>query len=399
MTTSGVRWIEYESGWHNRITVAARGAVMTGVSQLTGKISEMNAEKLGTEYFEIDWHAGARPSHAEWQGKVWSKEELVTVCGLGTVTGLNGANCYHTYYPFIPGISERNYTDEWLEEQNQRESMPRAFKGKEYALYEATQKQRQMETTMRAQREKIRLLEKGGVDSKELTVQKCRYQGQLQEYASFCKEVGLKPQRDRIYIDGLGNVVYSKRKSRVNMLTGGKTAKISEKTGKGLGAKIGGKELIPLHEEPALLKKIDYSSKKAVKNELKSFEKNAITEEVETACVVTTNVEVYKCFGIEDRVFPDYDLKEKLKGASVSHNHPIDETVFSFSKDDLQLFIEYDLDVLRGCDEKYTYEFNRNPAEIDEPMEDWMNFENYNHVNIIRLAKEYGIGYRRWKNE
>lgn len=97
MTNSGVRWIEYESGWHNRITVAARGAVMTGVSQLTGKISEMNAEKLGTEYFEIDWHAGARPSHAEWQGKVWSKEELVTVCGLGTVTGLNGANCYHTY--------------------------------------------------------------------------------------------------------------------------------------------------------------------------------------------------------------------------------------------------------------------------------------------------------------
>lgn len=399
MTNSGVRWIEYESGWHNRITVAARRAVMTGVSQLTGKISEMNAEKLGTEYFEIDWHAGARPSHAEWQGKVWSKEELVTVCGLGTVTGLNGANCYHTYYPFILGISERNYTDEWLEEQNKLESIPKSFKGKDYTLYEASQKQRYMETAMRAQRERIRHLEDGGVDPDELILQKCRYQGQLQEYASFCKEVGLKPQRDRIYIDGLGNVVYSKRKSRVNMLAGGKTAKISEKTGKGLGAKIGGKELIPLHEEPALLKKIDYSSKKAVKNELKSFEKNAITEEVETACVVTTNGEVYKCFGIEDRVFPDYDLKEKLKGASVSHNHPIDETVFSFSKDDLQLFIEYDLDVLRGCDEKYTYEFNRNPAEIDEPMEDWMNFENYNHVNIIRLAKEYGIGYRRWKNE
>ena len=399
MTNSGVRWIEYESGWHNRITVSARRAVMTGVSQLTGKISEMNAEKLGTEYFEIDWHAGARPSHAEWQGKVWSKEELVTVCGLGTVTGLNGANCYHTYYPFILGISERNYTDEWLEEQNKLESIPKSFKGKDYTLYEASQKQRYMETAMRAQRERIRHLEDGGVDPDELILQKCRYQGQLQEYASFCKEVGLKPQRDRIYIDGLGNVVYSKRKSRVNMLAGGKTAKISEKTGKGLGAKIGGKELIPLHEEPALLKKIDYSSKKAVKNELKSFEKNAITEEVETACVVTTNGEVYKCFGIEDRVFPDYDLKEKLKGASVSHNHPIDETVFSFSKDDLQLFIEYDLDVLRGCDEKYTYEFNRNPAEIDEPMEDWMNFENYNHVNIIRLAKEYGIGYRRWKNE
>ena len=230
MTNSGVRWIEYESGWHNRITVAARRAVMTGVSQLTGKINEMNAEKLGTEYFEIDWHAGARPSHAEWQGKVWSKKELVTVCGLGTVTGLNGANCYHTYYPFIPGISQRNYTDEWLEEQNRLENIPRTFKGKKYTAYEATQKQRQMETAMRAQREKIRHLEDGGADEKELLLQKCRYQGQLQEYSAFSKAMGLRQQRNRIYIDGLGNVVYGKRKSRVNMLTGGKTSKISAKT-------------------------------------------------------------------------------------------------------------------------------------------------------------------------
>lgn len=230
MTNSGVRWIEYESGWHNRITVAARRAVMTGVSQLTGKINEMNAEKLGTEYFEIDWHAGARPSHAEWQGKVWSKKELVTVCGLGTVTGLNGANCYHTYYPFIPGISQRNYTDEWLEEQNRLENIPKTFKGKKYTAYEATQKQRQMETAMRAQREKIRHLEDGGADEKELLLQKCRYQGQLQEYSAFSKAMGLRQQRNRIYIDGLGNVVYGKRKSRVNMLTGGKTSKISAKT-------------------------------------------------------------------------------------------------------------------------------------------------------------------------
>ena len=233
MTNSGVRWIEYESGWHNRITVAARRAVMTGITQLTGKINEMNAEKLGTEYFEIDWHAGARPTHAEWQGKVWSKKELVTVCGLGTVTGLNGANCYHTYYPFIPGISQRNYTDEWLEEQNRLENIPKTFKGKKYTAYEATQKQRQMETAMRAQREKIRHLEGGGADEKELLLQKCRYQGQLQEYAAFSKAMGIKQHRDRIYIDGLGNVVNGRR-SNVNLLKGGKTSKISLKVPKSL---------------------------------------------------------------------------------------------------------------------------------------------------------------------
>ena len=150
MTNSGLRQIDYASGRANRIDVAARRAVMTGVSQLSGKISEMNAEKLGTEHFEVEWHAGARPTHAVWQGRVYSKEELTTVCGLGTVTGLLGANCYHMYYPFVPGISVRNWTDEWLEEQNRKENTPKSFNGKEYTLYEAKQRQRQMETCMRA---------------------------------------------------------------------------------------------------------------------------------------------------------------------------------------------------------------------------------------------------------
>lgn len=167
---------------------------------------------------------------------------------------------------------------------------------------------------------------------------------------------------------------------------------------KGLGAKISG-DGIPEHEEPFLLKIIDYNDKKAVVKELKNFEKNAIKENIETACVVTVKGEVYKCFGIKDRVFPDFDLKEKLKGSSVSHNHPIEETAYTFSTDDLELFIEYELDMLRGCDEKYTYQFTRDALEIDAEPDEWMNFENFSHADIIRHAKKYGIGYRRWLNE
>ena len=166
----------------------------------------------------------------------------------------------------------------------------------------------------------------------------------------------------------------------------------------GLAAKISGNG-IPEHEEPTLLKNIDYSNKKAVKKELQNFEKSAITESIETACVVTKNGEVYKCFGVNDRVFPDFDLKEKLIGASVSHNHPIEETVYSFSKDDMSLFMEYDLSVLRGCDEKYTYEFTKDADDIDDMPDDWMSEENYQHCMMITQAKNYGIGYRRWKNE
>jgi len=204
LTNSGLRKIEYGSGYASRVEVAARRAVMTGVANLTGEIADYNAKKLGTEYFEVEWHAGARPTHAVWQGQVWTKEQLYSVCGLGTVTGLLGANCYHTYYPFFPGISQRNWSDEWLEEQNRKESKPKEFRDKEYTLYEAKQRQRQMETAMRAQREKVQMLQDGGADRQE--VQKAKYQGQLNEYAAFSRKMGLKEERERIYLDMRGKI-------------------------------------------------------------------------------------------------------------------------------------------------------------------------------------------------
>lgn len=206
LTNSGLRQIDYASGRANRVDVAARRAVMTGITQLTGHISDMNAEKLGTEYFEIVWHAGARPTHQVWQGKVWSRQQLVTVCGLGTVTGLEGANCYHERYPFIPGISERNWTDEWLEKKNREENTPKEFRGKKYTVYEAKQRQRQMETAMRAQREKVQLLKAGGADPDDVMLARAKYQGQLNEYARFSKKMGLKEERERIYYDMRGRI-------------------------------------------------------------------------------------------------------------------------------------------------------------------------------------------------
>lgn len=212
LTNSGLRTIEFASGRAYRVNVAARMAVMTGISQLTGHISDMNAEKLGTEHFEVAWHGGARPEHAVWQGKVWNKEQLRTVCGLGTVTGLLGANCYHEYYPFFPGISERSWTDEWLEEQNRKENTPKEWFGREYTTYEAKQKQRQMETAMRAQRQKVKLLQEGDADPDEVMLARCKYQAQLDEYARFSKKMGLKQERERIYLDMHGRVAPGKNK-------------------------------------------------------------------------------------------------------------------------------------------------------------------------------------------
>ena len=225
LTNSGLRKIEYGSGYASRVEVAARRAVMTGVANLTREIADYNAKKLGTEYFEVEWHAGARPAHSVWQGRVWTKEQLYSVCGLGTVTGLLGANCYHTYYPFFPGISERNWSDDWLEEQNRKESKPKEFQGKEYTLYEAKQRQRQMETAMRAQRAKVQMLQDSGADRQEVMLQKAKYQGQLNEYAVFSRKMGLKEERERIYIDGRGKIAPSQYDQKMRISIPGTVSK------------------------------------------------------------------------------------------------------------------------------------------------------------------------------
>ena len=212
MTNSGLRTVDYETGWSNRTDVAARRAVMTGLTQVTAKINENNAEKLGTDMFEVSWHSGARPSHQVWQGRWYKSSELESVCGLGSVTGLCGANCYHSYYPVIPGISVPTYTEEELDEMNRQENIPIDYNGKQYTKYEALQRQRQLETRMRAERQKIKLLQDGEADETDIMLVRAKYRGTSQEYTSFSKAMDLPQQRQRVIIDGLGNIGVGKTK-------------------------------------------------------------------------------------------------------------------------------------------------------------------------------------------
>lgn len=205
MTASGVRWIDYDSGHHNRIDVAARRAVMTGFRQVQGLINEQVAAELGTDRYEVTYHMGARPSHQPWQGRVWTMQQLRDVCGLGTVTGLHGANCYHDYNAFPRGAI-RTYTDEQLQQMMDAENTPKAYNGKEYTTYEALQQQRRMETAMRATRQKIKLLQEGGAPDADVILQKAKYQGQMQTYKDFSQKMKLPEQMKRVYQDGLGTV-------------------------------------------------------------------------------------------------------------------------------------------------------------------------------------------------
>lgn len=235
MTRSGVRSINYDSGISTRIDVAARRVILTGVNQVTSKISSDNMQKLDTEFVETSWHSTARPTHQVWQGRVfyWDRtnpnadkieagvlyRSFIRETGYGEVDGLCGANCRHTFYPFIPGISVRTYTDEQLEELNRQENEKKEYNGKEYNKYEATQYQRRLETSMRKYRQDISLLKQSGLadDSDEVIAAKCKYQTLSKKYSDFSKKMGLHEHRDRINVDGLKDIGNTKI-SKENMI-------------------------------------------------------------------------------------------------------------------------------------------------------------------------------------
>lgn len=179
------------------IDVVVRRAVRTGVNQTAARLTLNNAEELGTDLVEVTAHDGARPTHAVWQGKVYSVsgetdgyEKLSEATGYGTVTGLCGANCRHNFHPFFEG-DEPMYTEEELKSLSAKKY---TYNGQKLTEYEATQRQRYIERQLRRwKREKVGM-EAAGMSSE-------RAQSKIKEWngiqKDFLIQTGLKRQYGR----------------------------------------------------------------------------------------------------------------------------------------------------------------------------------------------------------
>ena len=219
MANSGLigDWVEYrdENGevYHrNRVDVAVRRAVMTGVTQVSSKYTEQAAEDFDTPYREVSAHSGARDkgvgwqNHKSWQGKVYSTRagdkypSIYAVCGWGEVDGLEGANCRHMHFPWIEGISERTYTDEELANIDKP---PFEYEGKKYTAYEATQQQRKLERAIRNVKRRLTAFKASG-DKDAYNAAAVRYRRLKEAYKSFSDAAGLKTKDDRTYVEGFG---------------------------------------------------------------------------------------------------------------------------------------------------------------------------------------------------
>lgn len=146
-------YVLYDSGYQSKIDVAIRTAVLTGVNQTAGKLTELYSADLGAEYYETTAHPGARPSHAVWQGRICKIDgstpdypNFAEFTGYGTGAGLCGWNCRHSFYPYWPGISKPAYTKADLNEYKRAKFK---YNGERLTEYECMQKQREYERSIR----------------------------------------------------------------------------------------------------------------------------------------------------------------------------------------------------------------------------------------------------------
>ena len=152
--------VVYPTKHKDRMDVAVRRCVLTGVSQTAAAVSLRQAEDAGCYLMEITAHSGARPDHAKWQGQlvtITGKDAGKIIDGLrvftlseigyGSGEGFKGWNCRHNWHAYYPGFSTPNYTPEELKKLDEPCI---SYNRKLYTEYEISQMQRAQERRVRA---------------------------------------------------------------------------------------------------------------------------------------------------------------------------------------------------------------------------------------------------------
>lgn len=140
---------------------AVKRAVTSGVNQSSLKFKMDNCKELGINIVKTSSHGGARPSHQEWQGKLFylhtpvkGLQNFKKATGYGRVDGLGGANCRHSFYEVTDYEYKNNLVDTEEFDKNRNDDQ-----------YELEQKQRYYERQIRSWKKRKNILDECGVDS------------------------------------------------------------------------------------------------------------------------------------------------------------------------------------------------------------------------------------------
>lgn len=373
LAQSGLRSIDFASGYSMQLDTAARLAVRTGCHQLAGKIQDENIKQTGENLVYVSKHWGARntgighANHEQWQGRVYFIKEgkdyseeakrigqdyitdLWRATGYSVdgahesdPTGLYGYNCRHKHYVWFEGASS------FPKNHYEKEPAPVTIDGKTYDYYAMTQKMRAMERNIRALKREKEAEEALGNDTRELQV---KIKEKTAKYKEFCKMCGVPEETSRLrYECGTADLKKTKAWKKYTDITyeselRANTLSASDKIGDG--------------EEPVCIGQIDISKKQEA---VEYFGEQIRNSEIEKVYVIDKAGNVYYNEGDEETVsIGSLDLTD----CTVLHNHPKSNGIVSFGEDDFNAIRD------RGCadwylvNEQYDY-YARRIVPMDE---------------------------------
>lgn len=410
-----MKYVTYPTGHTDTLEVAARRAVLTGVNQTGAKLQVARADEMGVEFFETTAHGGARPSHAEWQGRQFHRGGAVdymgkhypdfeAATGYGTGAGLCGWNCRHTFFAIFPELgAPPAWTQESLETLNARDI---EYNGGRYTRYEISQMQRARERTVRKYKRRYLAEDAAGADT---TASAVKLRQARQELADFIAATGGRADSARTSVARFGRSASSKAMWAAKKFD----SVLPNQRGSG---GFSGQNDETIHK---FLGKVDLKDTQQVEALKDSFCNKYASSKVENMMVITRNGEVHYMTDNNPRGVDCSYLGGKLKGSYNIHTHPPDTTQYSFSTDaDIPAAFADGTRIMEAVDYKYRYRFvvpenitfeqwDRARSDVQDHALQYMAErgmsvadieENELHVIIEETCKQLGVtGYSRWE--
>ena len=410
-----MKYVTYPTGHTDTLEVAARRAVLTGVNQTGAKLQVARADEMGVEFFETTAHGGARPSHAEWQGRQFHRGGAVdymgkhypdfeAATGYGTGAGLCGWNCRHTFFSIFPELGPAPaWTQADLEALNARDI---EYNGGKYTRYEISQMQRARERTVRKYKRRYLAEDAAGADT---TASAVKLRQARQDLADFISATGGRVDSARTSVAGFGRSASSKAMWAAKKFD----SVLPNQRGSG---GFSGQNDETIHK---FLGKVDLKDTQQVEALKDSFCNKYASSKVENMMVITRNGEVHYMTDNNPRGVDCSYLGGKLKGSYNIHTHPPDTTQYSFSTDaDIPAAFADGTRIMEAVDYKYRYRFvvpenitfeqwDRARSDVQDHALQYMAErgmsvadieENELHVIIEETCKQLGVtGYSRWE--
>lgn len=211
--TSGLRTIDYESGYSRRLDSAVRMNVLGGMRDLTNELQEQFGKEFNADGIEISVHQNPAPDHAPIQGHQFSNKEYENIQNSRPFKDYQGRhyealdrhiseyNCYHYIFSIVLGVSKQQYNNTQLQEILSKNENGAIIDGTKYTNYEITQLQRQIETKIREQKD-IQILAKASGDKDTVLDAQTRITQLTNKYRQISRESGIPTKMDRLKVSG-----------------------------------------------------------------------------------------------------------------------------------------------------------------------------------------------------